>query len=133
MGGLQGGDDALETGELAKRAERPVVGDGLVAGPAGVAEVGVLGADARVVEAGRDRVRLEDLSVLVREHRRHGAVKDADAARSKRGPVAAGLEPLPPGLDADQLDRIVEERGEEPDRVRAAADASDGPLRQRAL
>ena len=110
--GLERRDDPLEPGELAEGAQRVVVGDRHVAGPAAVAQLGVLGADARVVEAGGDRVRLEDLAVVVGEHRRERAVEDAGAPGDERGAVAAAVEPLAAGLDADQLDRlVVEERG----------------------
>ena len=95
----------------AKAASAVVVGDRDVAGPAGVAQVGVLGADARVVEAGRDRVGLEDLALLVGEHRGERAVQDAGAPGAERGAVAAAVEPLPRRLDADQLDlRVGDER-----------------------
>ena len=78
-----------------------------VAHPARVAQVGVLGPDARVVEPGGDRVRLQDLPVLVLEHRRERAVQHALAPGRERGAVAAALEALAAGLDADQLDRLV--------------------------
>ena len=45
--------------------------------------------------------------------------------------MAPGLDPLPRGLDADQLDlRIVDERREHADRVRPAPHACNDPLRQ---
>ena len=98
--------DALE------RGQRLVVGDRHVAGAAAVAQVRVLGTGARVVEPGRDRVRLEDLAVLVLHDRRVGAVQHAAAAADgQRRAVAAGLDPLARGLDADQRDvRVVDER-----------------------
>ena len=63
--GLERRDDPLEPGAPLERGERLVVGHRDVARAAGVAQPRVLGADARVVEAGRDRVRLEDLAVVV--------------------------------------------------------------------
>ena len=69
--------------EPLERGERLGVGDRLVARAAGVAQVRVLGAGAGVVEPGRDRVRLEDLAVLVLHDRRVGAVQDAAAARRR--------------------------------------------------
>src|SRR5436190_3934798 len=54
--GLERGDDPLDRGELVEGRDRLLVGDGLVAGAAAVAQEGVLGAAARVVQAGRDRV-----------------------------------------------------------------------------
>ena len=72
-----------------------LVGDGDVAGAARVAQPGVLGAGAGVVEPGRDRVRLEDLAVLVLHDRREGAVQHAGAAADgERRAVAAGVDPL---------------------------------------
>src|SRR5581483_7536586 len=83
---------------------------------ADVPEVRVLGTDAGIVEPGRDRVRVRDLTVVVREDRRPRAVEHARApAPERRG---AGR------LDADDAHLLVlEEAVEEADRVRAAADA----------
>ena len=76
-----------------ERAQRLVVGDADVARAAGVAQPGVLGAGAGIVEAGADRVRLEDLAVLVLHDRPVGAVQDAAApADGQRRAVAAGVD-----------------------------------------
>ena len=93
-------------------AQRLVVGDPHVARAAGVAQPRVLRADARVVEAGGDRVRLEDLAVLVLHDRAERAVQHAAAAAERqRRAVAAGLDPVARALDADQCDAgVVEER-----------------------
>ena len=82
----------------------------------------MLGADAGIVEARRDRVGVRDLTVLVREHRRPRSVEHARVARAEaRG---AG------GLDADESHVVVgKEAGENADRVRAAAHARDDDLR----
>ena len=86
----------------------------------------MLGPDAGVVEPGRDRVRVDDLAVLVGEQRRARAVEDAGAARAEAR--RAGR------LDADEPHvGVVEEAGEDPDRVRAAADAGDDRVGQPAL
>src|SRR5918999_1854625 len=125
--GLERGDDPLELADAAQRGQGLVVGHRDVAGAPAVAQVGVLGAGAGVVEAGRDRVGLENLAVLVLHDRRVGAVEDAAAAADgQRGAVAAGLDPLPRGLDADQLHVGVPHEGHErADGVRAPADAGD--------
>ncbi len=124
---LEGRDDPLLLREGVERGERLVVGDALVARPPERGEVRVLGADGRVVEAGRDGVRREDLPVLVGEEERPRPVEDADAPRPEAGRVLArARRTAPAGLDADELDAGVrEERVEEADRVRAAADAGD--------
>ena len=63
MARLERRDDAFGAAQAMERGERLVVGDADVLGAADVLEVGVLGADAGIVEAGRDRVRLDDLAV----------------------------------------------------------------------
>ena len=68
------------------------------------------GPDARVVEPGGDRVRLEDLALLVLEHRRQRAVQHAARAGGERRRVAQRVEPLARRLDADQLDAGVVRR-----------------------
>ena len=89
-----------------KAASACVVGDRHVARAAGVAQPGVLGPDAGVVEAGRDRVRLEDLALVVLHDRRVRAPCSTPArpADGQRRAVAAGLDALARRLDADELD-----------------------------
>ena len=62
----------------------------------------MLGPDARVVEPGADRVRFEDLAVLVLEEQRPGAVEDTRDPAVDRRAVLARLGPEPARLDADQ-------------------------------
>ena len=81
VGRLQRRDDPFQAAELAEALEGALVVDRDVLGPAGRLEEAVLGADARVVQAGRDAVRPEDLAVAVLEHHRARAVQHADAAR----------------------------------------------------
>ena len=131
MRALDGRDDALGAGQQAQRLHGRVVGDRAVLAAAAVLEVGVLGADARVVEAGRDRVRLGDLALLVLQDVRPRAVQDAGLARGQGGRVLAGLDAVPGGLAADEADvRVRDEGVEEADGVGAAADAGDGRVGQ---
>ena len=124
---LERRDDALR---LARAGGTPTSASssvhGTVLGAARVAERRVLGADARVVEAGGDRVRVGDLAVGVGEDRGARAVQDA---------AAAGAEARRAGrLDADEAHvGVVDEGVEGADRVRAAADARDDDLGQPAL
>ena len=76
---LERGHDALGDRQQLEPGERLVVGGELVRGPARGRELRVLGPDARVVEAGADRVRLEDLAVFVLQEERAGAVQHARA------------------------------------------------------
>ena len=106
--------------------ERLVVGRGQVRRAAGVVEEGVLGADAGIVEPGADRVRLEDLPVVVGQDVGARAVQDADAAPVSVAACCPVSIPSPGRLDADERDAGVgEERVEHAHRVRAAADAGD--------
>ena len=94
--------------------------------PAGFLEVRELGSDAGVVETGRDGMRLLHLPEFVLQDIRARSVQDADRARAERRRVAPAFDPVPGGLDADELDlAILDERIEDPHRVGAAADAGD--------
>jgi hypothetical protein len=66
--GLQRRQDPLCRGQPPERSERLVVGRRYVLGTPRVAQVRVLGPDARMVETRRDRVRVGDLTVSVGEH-----------------------------------------------------------------
>jgi hypothetical protein len=136
--GLERAQDALGAGQALERGQRVGVGARHVAGAPAVLPVGVLGADARIVEAGRDRVRLGDLADLralaVREHVRLRAVQDADAAGAERGGVARGLDAVARRLDTDEVHALVgDERREQPGGVGATADARDQRVGQPAL
>lgn len=124
-------DDALRAGEQAQGLHRGVVGDRAVLAAARVLQEGVLRADARVVQAGRNGVRLGDLALLVLEDVTAGAVQDARLARGQGGRVLAGLDAVSGGLEADQADVGVRDEGvEEADGVGAAADAGRDGVRQ---
>src|SRR5918996_716818 len=124
--GLERRHDPLALGEQVEGGERLLVCCRDVLRAAGVPQVRVLGADAGVVEPRRDRVRVGDLAVVVREDRRARAVQDARPSRAEARRARR--------LDAEQAHVLVrEEAGEDPDRVRAAADAGDHGVRQAAL
>jgi len=77
----------------------------------------VLGADAGVVQPGRDRVRFLDLPVFVLEEQRLEAMQYADLAVRGTGTAFR--------LDADELCGRVDEAREGARRVAASADAGD--------
>ena len=95
------GEDAFGARQLVERRQRLVVGDADVVGAAGVLEERVLGTDARVVEAGGDRMGLDDLAVVVAQHVGAVAVQHARATRGQRGGVAAAGDALARRLGAD--------------------------------
>ena len=74
-------DDALGAAEQREGLHRLGVGDRAVLGAADVVQVGVLRADAGVVQAGADRVRLDGLAVVVLQQVGAGAVQHARASR----------------------------------------------------
>ena len=99
--------------------------------PAGRGERGELRPDARVVEPGRGRVRLDDLAVAVLEHQRARAVEDPGRAADDGRGVAAGRDAVPGRLDDREPDAgLADEPREQADRVRAAADAGEREVRQ---
>src|SRR6476661_3606979 len=130
---LKRGDDPLEPGELTEGAQGLGVGGGDVGRAPGIAEMRVLWPDTWVIETRRDGVRLEDLALIVLEDGRERPVEHPLASSDQGGTVVSCLESLPPGLDPDQLDRVVEKGVEAADGVRSAADAGDHSSRQRAL
>src|SRR3954447_5374755 len=129
--GLERRDDALEPGDALEGVDGVGVGDRDVGRAATVTQLRVLRADTRVVETGRDRMGLEDLALLVLEHRRHRAVEHPARIGRQWGAVPAAAQALPRRLHADQLDAVVvEERRECADRVGAAAHAGDHARRE---
>ena len=77
---LQRGYDALGPTQQLEGLERLVVGDGGVFDAADVLQPSMLGADAGIVEAGRDGVGLDRLAVLVLQPESLRAVEDARSA-----------------------------------------------------
>src|SRR5262249_43158435 len=113
VGALDRRDDALGRREQPERLHRGVVGDRKVLAAAGVVQVRVLRANARIVEPGRDRARLGDLALLVLQHVGARTMKDAGLARGQRRRVLPGLHAVPGGLAADQAYARVREEGVE--------------------
>ena len=129
--GLEGRNDAFEPAQAVEGVEGLFVGDGAVLGQALVVEVGVLGADAGVVEAGGDRVADGDLAVVVLQQVRLVAVEDTDLAAADAGRVFPARDAIPGRLAADELHaRLADERCEDAHGVAAAADAGEDLVRQ---
>src|ERR1700742_1099017 len=63
--GFERGDDALELAEKLERLERILVAGREILHPALVLEPRMLRAYAGIIEAGRDRMRLQDLPVAI--------------------------------------------------------------------
>ena len=76
-------NDAFELGEKLERVERLVVGGREKGDAADIVEPGVFGADAGIIETGRDRMRFVDLAVLVHQEIGAIAVQHARAGRRR--------------------------------------------------
>ena len=82
VGRLQRRDDAFGVAQQSEGVEDLLVRRQGVLGPADGGQVGVLGAEARIVQSGRDRLGLQDLPGLVLQEVGVHAVQDArDAVR----------------------------------------------------
>src|SRR5206468_13001071 len=99
--------DALQAGQGLEAFERFLVGNRDELEAATVRVVGVLGADARIIEARGNRVRGGDLSVVALEQVRHAAVEHADPARAEAGAVLAAPATPPSRLYPDAADAPV--------------------------
>src|SRR5438093_801544 len=89
---LERGDDALGPREKAEALERLGVGARDVADATGLVQIRVLGTHTRIVEAGRDGMRLVDLSVGVLEDEAARAVQYAFAPADDRRGVLPALD-----------------------------------------
>ena len=133
MAGLERRDDAFEPAAKLERGERFLVGRGEEFHPAEIGEPGMLRADAGIIEAGRDRMRLLDLAVAVHQEIGAIAVQHAGPPAGDRRRVLF-LQAMTGRLDAVDFDAaVVEERMEQAHGVRAAADAGDQRIRQPAF
>src|SRR5690606_29928842 len=131
MGGFQRRYDALKLGRQLERFERLVIKDRHVFHAASVTQPGMLRANARIVQAGGDRVAVQDLAVVVLEQLGAVAVENAGAARVHGSAMLDAIETTAASFDADDLDvLVIEEWMEDANGVRSAADCSDDHVRK---
>src|SRR6185437_11235339 len=99
-----------------------------------VVEPGVLGADARVVETGGDRMRFGNLAVAVHQQVGAVAVQHAGLSAGNRSSVLTTGDAVAGGFDAVNLDAGFVEKGmEKAHGIGATADAGDERIRQPAF
>src|SRR5712692_4820099 len=126
--------DAFEPRAELECGDRVFVADCDIVDALEIAEEGVLGSNARVVQTGGHRVRRQHLPVAVLQQVRERTVQHAWAPADERGRVLAGLDPRPGRLHADQRHvLVVEEGGEDADGVRTPTDARDHDVGQLAV
>ena len=114
MRALQRRDDALQAAEQLDRLQRLAIGGVGVFGAAQVAQPGVFGADAGIVQPGADAVRERDLAVGVLQDKALGPLQDAQAAQlgvGKAGGVLPAFNAAPTRFDADQPALIEKVKG----------------------
>jgi hypothetical protein len=118
-----------------KASSASVVGHAGVGDAADVLQPGMFRADAGIVEAGRDRMRLGDLAVLVLQQIGAVAVQHAGFTAREGGACFLCRGPGPPAASTPSIatSAIVEEGVEQPDRVAAAADRGDELVGQAAF
>jgi hypothetical protein len=125
LAGFQRRDDALGAAQVVEGGQRLVVGDADVLGAADVLQPGVLGADAGVVQAGRDRMRLDDLAVVVLQQVGAVAVQHAGRRDSEAACLPLSM-PSPAASTPIRRTPFVRDVGvEDAHRVAAAAHAGD--------
>ena len=130
---FEGGQDAFGAGESIEGGQGVFVEAVGVRDAARVFPIAVLGADARVVEAGGHRVDVARLAIVILHHVAEAAVQHAGLAVAERGGVVAGFRAAAAGFDADESDFFVlDERIEHAGRIAAAADAGDHRIGQAA-
>ena len=123
---FDGGEDALLSRDQLIRRQRRIVFTRGVAHAARVLPVAVLGADAGVVETGGDRVDIQRLTIVILQHVAVAAVQDAFHSVGERAGVVAGVWAAASRFDPGEgHGAVLDERVEDPRRVRAAADAGD--------
>src|SRR6267378_824666 len=123
---LESRQNAFQAREGRKCFQRLAISHGFIQYAPRVFQVSVLGTDARVIEPGRDAVRLLYLAIRILQQITHAAMKHAWPTRAERGGMLVRLGSFPGGFDANQLDGLIfEKRGENPHRVRSASDACE--------
>gem|GEM_PF-2562505 len=134
VGGLQRRDDAFLAAAQVEGVQRLLVGDRGVLDTTDVMQPGVLGTDTGIVEAGGNRVGIDDLAILVLQQEGTVAVQHAGYAAVEAGGMLAGLDAVAGRFDADDLHALVIEEGvEQAHGVGAAADAGDQRVGQAAF
>ena len=102
--GFEGAEDAFAFGQCPERGQRLGVGCADILRATAVLEMGMLGPDSGVIEAGGDRPGVCDLTVLVLQYVSLGAVKDARRAAQQGRAMLCAVQSLPAGFDPDQPD-----------------------------
>ncbi len=132
MAGFQRGDDTLQRAAELECLQRLDIGDGDVFGALRFVQPGVFGTDTGVIQPRRDAEAFQNLPILVLKEVSAVAVQHTGATAGKAGTMLHLLvNALAARFDTNDPDRsVVQERIEEPHRVRSAADRGDDRVRQ---
>ena len=117
-----------------KGVEGFVVGHRGVLDAPDVVQPGVFRADARVVQAGGNRVGVDDLAIVVLQQEGTVAVEHTRYAAVEAGRVLAGLDAVAGRFNADDFDAgVIQERVEQAHGIGTAADARHQAVGQTAF
>ena len=134
MGGLQGGNNSFKLGAQLECSERLIVSTGNILSATCVAQEGMFRPNARIVEAGANRVGVEYLPVIGLQQVGAVAMQDAGAAAIQGRRVLTGFDTVARRLDANQAHTLVIDEGmEQADRIRPAANTGHHRVRQAAF
>ena len=94
----------------------------------------MLRANTGVIETGGNAVRRLHLTIGVLQEVAQASMKNTRPARSQRGRMSLARHPFAGRFDTDELDALVlQEGGEDADRIRATAHAGNHGTRQPAV
>ncbi|MPM47170.1 hypothetical protein SDC9_93878 [bioreactor metagenome] len=126
VAGFERGDDAFGAAQVVEGLQRFAVGDAHVLRAADLLQPGMLGADAGVVQARADGVRLGDLAILILQDESAVAVQHARGAALQRRGVLAAIQAFTSGFHADQARLFERDVGvEDAHGIAATAHAGD--------
>ena len=134
VGALQGRENSLQPGQVREGVQCLPISHCFIQYATRVLQVSMLGPDPWIIEPGRHAVGGLHLAVRVLEQIAEAAVEHARPPARERGGVPPRGEPLPRRLDPHELHvAVVQECGEDPHRVRSAADTRRHRARQAAV
>ena len=128
---LQCGHDALHTRQSMKSCQSLIIVSRDILNPADILQPGVLRPYAGVIESGRHRVGLKDLSVFILHQIGAVTVQNARTADRQRGCVLTGLQALATRLNAVHRYALILQKGvKQSDCIGAATHAGHQRIRQ---
>ena len=127
---LDGGDDALRSGQFKESVQGLLVGDHIVLHTAQIVQECVFGAGRGIVQSAGDRVNGSRLSVFILQHDAVEAVHDALCSIGQAGGMVPQSGASAQRLHAVDIHGVIQEAGKQPHGVGAAAHTGHHGVRQ---